>query len=102
MSGTVLDWLASRTPPPPAPLLSSLRGEVEGAAGAAELVVVLAHCGRRALERALAGPARERGTALALLAADALITYACEAAVEAEDVEGALAGILRGVVELGR
>lgn len=102
MSRAALNWLASRTPPPPAPLASSLRGELEAAAGAADLVAALAECGRRALERALAGPARERGTALALLAADALITYACEAAVEAEDVEGALAVILRGVAELGR
>lgn len=68
----------------------------------ADLVAVLGGSGCRALERAVAHPARERDTALALLAADALLTYACEAAADVENVAAALEHVLNGVSDVGR
>jgi hypothetical protein len=50
--------------------------------------------GRDRLEAALARPGRVRESAFRLLEADALLTYACEAALEAEDPAGALRRIL--------
>jgi hypothetical protein len=50
-----------------------------------------------ALGRARARPGRHRESAFDLLAADALVTYACEAAVEGEDIEDGLSRILRTV-----
>lgn len=85
-------WLDTRRPPPPA----SLRRAVDAAmaqwlaepagradAGAGALVDRLAGAGLAALRRIAAAPST-RSRAIELLAADALITYACEAAVEAE------------------
>ncbi len=42
------------------------------------------------LDEAVARPGRDREAAYQLLAADALITYGCEAASEADDVRGVL------------
>jgi hypothetical protein len=49
-----------------------------------------------ALESALERPGRVRDSAFQLLAADALLTYACEAALECEDAEGTLLRVLDG------
>jgi uncharacterized membrane protein len=79
---TVGEWLAARTPPPPAPL----RAWIEAALGDG-----LRDDAAQAPERCLAAAegilaelvAREdarRESALSLLAADALVTYAFEAA----------------------
>ena len=46
------------------------------------------------LEEALGRPGRDREAAYQLLAADALVTYGCEAASEAVDVRGALREVL--------
>jgi len=54
----------------------------------------LAESARRALRAAAARPGRVRESAFDLLAADALLTYACEAALESEDPEGALDALL--------
>jgi hypothetical protein len=59
----------------------------------------LAASGAEVLARALSHPGRDRSAAFELLAADALLTYACEEAAREEDVEGALAAILRRVEE---
>jgi len=80
------EWLAAREPKAPADLAermteqaaaacseSDIPGEVAMAAATEEL--------RRALER----PGRVRASALSLLVADAWITCACEAALEADD-----------------
>lgn len=50
----------------------------------------LMRAGLAALERAAARPGRVRESAFHLLAADALLTYACEAALESADPESAL------------
>jgi len=80
------EWLRTRRPEPPLDLAPWLEDvTVEG-----PLDQVLISAGRSALERAMASPGRVRETAFDLLAADALLTYACEAALEADDPEAAL------------
>ena len=49
---------------------------------------------RKALDEARARPGRLRESAFQLLAADALVTYACEAALEQADPSAALRAIL--------
>ncbi len=54
----------------------------------------LSRAGLLHLEEALAKPGRDRQAAYHLLAADALITYGCEAASEAADVHDVLSEAL--------
>ena len=84
------DWLASRTPTPPEALPLSV-GDASG-----DLAATLADAGSLALERALNGHG-ERSGAYDLLAADGLITYACERAAGGADPEVDLLGILERV-----
>jgi hypothetical protein len=79
-----IGWIDGRRPAPP----PSLRREIETAMaqddpGAGPLAERLAAVGMAALGRVASRP-QGREEALRLLAADALITYACEAAAEAE------------------
>lgn len=90
-------WIAEREPPAVVSLEAWL--SEDGAASPDDLVGSLTAHGIRALDRARANPGRVRESAFDLLAADALLTYACEAALEADDVESALHGILRSVCE---
>lgn len=53
------------------------------------------------LDEALARPGRSRVGALHLLAADGFLTYACEAATEADDVGATLRNLLERVAEHG-
>jgi hypothetical protein len=77
----VRSWLAERRPPPPGPLARWLDGvELSGDTVPEALV----YGGLRELSRARAEPGRVRKSAFHLLAADALITYGCEAALETE------------------
>ena len=62
----------------------------------------LVRSGMASLDRARAAPGRVRESAYHLLRADALLTYACEAAVEGPDPEQALARILESVGVGGR
>lgn len=84
---TVGAWLARRTPEPP----RALRVRLESALGAAlsrdsadatDLFLAAAETVVRGLLR---GDARSRESALDLLAADALVTYAFEAAAESPE-----------------
>lgn len=87
-------WLTSRRPEPPADLAEALRprasagthSEGLAAEGAARLTVARARLGR------------VRESAFRLLEADALFTYACEAALDLEDPEAALSRILASTV----
>ena len=88
-------WLASRTPEPPGELLSSLRPVPEYRA----LDRALMETAREALDEARSPFGKVRESAFSLLEADALITYACEAALEADDPGGALRKVLAAVVE---
>jgi hypothetical protein len=86
----VADFLSSRRPRPPEGLASSLRLEEHSDA----LDEVLTAAGLARLEEAQARLGRVRESAFRLLEADALLTYACEAALESEDPEAALERIL--------
>lgn len=85
-------FLASRTPPPPEPLARRMDGE---ALDGTTPVEGLAEAAFRALEETRAAPGRVRRSAYHLLAADALLTWACEAALESSDPEPLLAGLLQ-------
>ncbi len=79
---TVADWLGSRAPAPPPVLrarLHALLGE-DAAAPATEAPAACLAAGERTLVRLLAEGCSARNAALDLLAADALVTYAFEAA----------------------
>ena len=54
---------------------------------------------REALDEARSPFGKVRESAFSLLEADALITYACETALEADDPGGALRKVLAAVVE---
>ena len=92
-------WLTAREPAPPAPLAAALDATIGATSGAQAAAGVagagsLAELGRERLERALERLGRERASAYALLEADALFTYACEAALETDDPPGTLRRIL--------
>lgn len=75
-------WLAERRQGAPRGLRRALDEAVAGADGEGAIPDRLAAAGLGALRRAARGGG-DRSTALALLAADALLTYAFEAAAEA-------------------
>ena len=97
MMHSPLDWLATRTPPAPDELKAWLKIPDDGAepdGGVASLPGRLVAGGLAHLDEAVAKPGRDREGAYQLLAADALITYGCEAASEAADVRGVLREVL--------
>ena len=91
MSTSVATWIAGRRPPAVMPLERWIGPEDQEPEA---LVPALTGLARAALDAALSLPGHQREGAFHLLAADALFTYACEAALEAEDAEGALRNIL--------
>lgn len=90
----VRSWLVRRAPEPPEPLARWLE-EVELSGG--DVGEALTEGALVELGRARAAPGRVRTSAFHLLAADALVTYACEAALELEDPTVALGAILSRV-----
>jgi sRNA-binding protein len=88
------DWMASRRPAPPPDFAAAL--DFGAAAGALE--DQLAEEARRRLAQARAKLGRVRESAFRLLEADALLTYACEAALEREEPRAALQRILDATV----
>ncbi len=92
-----IDWLASRTPPAPDELKAWWKipnERMDPDDGVDSIVDFLLKAGLSQLEEAVARGGREREAAHDLLAADALITYGCEAASESADVPRALHEIL--------
>ena len=84
---TVGDWIRTRSPAPPPALatrvIAALGSRVDDdASGAAECCLDAAI---GLLDQLLAGDPLDRSEAPALLAADALVTYAFEAAADAPD-----------------
>ena len=107
---SAIDWLATRTPPAPEELKAWLKisdggkdpdGGVDPDGGLASVAESLLKAGLLRLEEAVARPGRDREAAYRLLAADALITYGCEAASEEADVRRVLREVL-GQVSIGR
>jgi hypothetical protein len=86
-------WLARRTPAPPQGLAEAMRPLAAGTS----LYASLADAGLDRLQQARARPGRVRESAFRLLEADALLTYACEAALESDDPEAALRRILAAI-----
>ena len=86
----VRGWLSSRRPSPPPELSEALNVDAEEGA----LHVRLSRAAVARLEQARANPGRDRASAFPLLAADALLTYACEAALERPDADEALLSLL--------
>ncbi len=84
------DWLDARRPTVPDGLKEWLAVEDEVPVS----VVGLADLGIAALDRAEVAQQLDRHTAFQLLAADALLTYACEAAVDEPEVASGLHLIL--------
>jgi hypothetical protein len=84
-------WLAERRPEPPDGLAGALR-PVPASGSRAD---GLTEAGMARLDEARARPGRVRESAFRLLEADALLTYACEAALETEDPDAALGRILQ-------
>ena len=90
-------WLAARTPPAPDELKAWLKIPDDGAdfdGGVASVSGCFVAGGLAHLDEAVARPGRDREAAYQLLAADALITYSCEAASEAADVRDVLREVL--------
>ena len=84
-------FLALRRPPAPGALQRWLaEGPLDG-----EPLEGLTRRGVAELERARSAPGRVRASAYHLLAADALLTYACEAALDAADPSAAMEAIIR-------
>jgi hypothetical protein len=74
-------WLAERTPAAPRALLARMQQALAGSPHAADRATRLGNAALACLREALP-KGRDRSAALPLLAADALLTYACEAAAE--------------------
>lgn len=92
-------WFDARRPPPP----SDLRGHLAagGGLGDGDVVGSLTNEAVCGLNRARAATGRVRQSALDLLVADALFTYACEAALELPDPDAALRRIVRMAADAG-
>jgi hypothetical protein len=90
---TFLDaWLAGRRPVPPAELVARVgtddaasSPEADGDRGSEAVMSRLVDRALAALDEARGAPGRVRESAYDLLVADALLTYACEAALETSD-----------------
>ena len=80
--GLTADWLAARFAGAPVELVQRA-SEFVGGVGSAATPAALSEAARRALDAALARTA-DRGAALDLLVADALVTVALAAQVEAD------------------
>ena len=88
-------WLTTRRPRPPHELAVTVRaslGDVGEIGGPREEGLAVA--GRACVDDARAHLGRVRESAFHLLAADALITYACEAALESDHSQASLSMIL--------
>jgi len=85
--GTVADWLDRVSPPPPPALRQRLRELLAPHAQrpASEAASACLQAGETQLASMLSSRATDRGSALDLLAVDALVTYAFEAAAKTPD-----------------
>jgi len=85
--------------PVPAGAKASAAGSALGREAVADLRPLLEERALGALAEAMARPGRDREGAFRLLAADALVTWAAEAAVEEGNPEAALAALVQAVAE---
>lgn len=95
---TNFGWLEARRPRPPEDLLARLH-DVAGSVPERSLSSdAFVSSVRGALARALSQPGRVRDAAFDLLVVDAWVTYACEAALEGDDPDA----VLDGLISIGR
>jgi len=87
---SVGDWLDRRTPPPPQELRDRMSETLEATGDEDDAFPALASAALEELDRARRSPGRVRESAFHLLTADALLTYACEAALDLPDPDAAL------------
>jgi hypothetical protein len=83
------DWLRERRPPAPEALRDAVRDALAHS-GPGPIREAADRASHACLAHALARPGRVRESAFALLTADALVTYACEAALDEDDAVRAL------------
>lgn len=83
-------WLAERRPVPPDELATALHDVLARRRPTGSTAEALLAAARQGLDEARARPGRVRESAFTLLLADGLLTYACEAALDAEDPDAAL------------
>ena len=94
MSPRLRAWLDGRSPPPPEDLRGQILDAVDEPSDGDTVVEVLLDAALSRLTAARSRPGRVRETAFDLLVADALLTYACEAALESDVAEETLSSIL--------
>lgn len=82
---TVAEWLATRTPPPPSPLAERVRAMSAPDAPGVPRADALCEAAAAALADLVRRERLTRENALDLLAIDALVTYAFEAAADEPD-----------------
>ena len=100
---TVGAWLRSRRPAPPAPLMTRMLAALgaDAASDTPDVGGVCLDAATRVLEPLLREERAGRESALDLLAADALVTYAFEAASESFDtLEPTTADAMRRLADL--
>jgi hypothetical protein len=100
---TVGEWLSTRQPQPPAALLRRLEAVLgaELARPAAETPEVCLRAGERLAAELLVSNSTSRDSALDLLTADALVTYAFEAASNAPaDIDAHAAGAMMRIAAI--
>ena len=97
---SLLDWMRSQDPIAPEAFLRLLELQLQGTLRPELLDALIAEA-RSALGDALAGEGERQG-AFRLLAADALLTWAAEAALDTEDPEAALRLVLQAVLDEAR
>ena len=96
---TEFGWLETRRPRPPEDLRARLHDVAGGPARErSDPSETLLCSARDALARTLSQPGRVRNAAFDLLVVDALVTYACEAALEGGDPDA----VLDGLISIGR
>ncbi len=89
-------WLAARRPASPRELAVVLHEELSAIEERAVVTAdAMSEVARACLQRARSRSGRTREAAFALLTADALVTYACEVALESDDPDAALLDIVR-------
>lgn len=97
----VVAWLVAREPAAPAPLAArvmELAREAPAASFGATMTETMGNLGRYALDRSLGRGEMGNDVALDLLAADAFVTYAFEAAAEeSADVRRAVTTLVTGM-----
>ncbi|MEX2109514.1 MAG: hypothetical protein WD802_02805 [Gemmatimonadaceae bacterium] len=86
MTDPPADWLSRRTPPPPEELAAAIRGALKSRTDANKdpSPTELLEAAQALLEKVLKDECAQRESALDLLTADALVTYALEIANDAK------------------